>query len=582
MILNQKSIQSLAIQILTNSVLDIDLKDDEIKSIINYFTKNKISLIDIQNNYKNTSNSFCKLPIFEQAYNEQVLNYLEWKQEAELILKIWKNNNIDFMYHKSVGEFPYLSDNLDVLVKSKDFTKCGKILIKNGYFDARNIQEAHKEFFRKFQGERIFLPFHLHERVCWSVPYEDIDHLWINKKHSSEDEFLFYPSEEDSILINTAHCFLEDHIVKVKDLLFIKKCINSKKEIDWDYITKTASKMHWERSLHTGFVIFSFLYLKLFNLELFPQSVINNSISYIKKRSWIYKKVNKIKEQDVIMPFQIPHLWTRRHSALRELYDPSFGSKLARVYQITGGLVDRFIHLKLKLHNQPGMLIAVSGLDGSGKTIHINSLINAFNHCEINTKYFWTRAGSLSITKFFSRIYKGKGDNISSQKDTLLNTSKKTKKQFLISFWRVLNIIDLVLFYSIIIRYHKLLNKVVICDRYYIDTLVDIESFNQRGEVNRIIYRIYKALIPKPDLAVYIKTPLSVIRERVKEKIVEDIDFNYKLIEKIIRSEKVMIIDNTNKFDNVSENLVNKVLTKYFDKYPNKFRNYKVVSYKYK
>lgn len=577
-----REIQNVAVAIIQNNEeFNHLIKDDQIVKVCEYLIINKVSLLELvsRKNCKWINNLFGS-DYFQSKIVEEENVLKSWELDFRLIKQKWESNGIDYMFHKSVGTFPYLSDNLDVMVRTKDFEKAGEVLKEMNYVSLRNIQEAHKEFYRKFIGDYIVGPIHLHERVCWGVPFEDVNHIWSNMRQSEKNPLVFYPDYEDGILVNTAHGFLEDHIIKMKDLLYIKKCIDST-VINWEYIIETSQKLHWEISLHAAFVLLDHLYQSLFNKELLPKEITENSERYISETPWVNKTIQNLKNKEVIMPFKTPHLWTRRHTALRTINDPSFGSKLARYYQVFGGLADRLVHLKLKFHNQPGIIIAFTGLDGAGKSQHINSLEKAFNVSEIKTKQVWTRVGSLPLTKLFTRIYKGKRKNTEMQK-SVNEPRSRTKNKIVVSFWRLLNIIDLIFYYGIYVRFQKMRLKVVLCDRYYVDTVVDLEAYNKENRIDRVIYKIYKLLIPKPNINFFIDTFPSIIKERSNGSIIEDIDFNYSLIKPLAEEENLITIENNVSFEEASEKLIHYSLTHFFNKYPSKYKNYKIISSRYK
>ncbi len=50
--------------------------------------------------------------------------------------------------------------------------------------------------------------------------------------------------------------------------------------------------------------------------------MLEKSRKYVEKRSWINNTLKKkILVDEIKMPFNIPHLWTRRHTALVEIKD---------------------------------------------------------------------------------------------------------------------------------------------------------------------------------------------------------------------------------------------------------------------
>jgi len=219
--------------------------DIQFSDVIKYLKKNSISVIEL---YEKKENGICSAfynsKEIETALNEEKELYARWQADFLEIKARWDAEGIDYIFHKSFGDFPYLSGNLDILVKEKDFVRAHEILIELNYVDLRNIQEAHKKFYKKNQNGREYVPIHLHERICWSVPFEDNKHVWENYKVSEINPVIHFLCKEDAILLILAHHFLEDHALSLFDLLMIKKCIHAG-EIDWVYTEKTAYALYW-------------------------------------------------------------------------------------------------------------------------------------------------------------------------------------------------------------------------------------------------------------------------------------------------------------------------------------------------
>lgn len=571
--------------LLTDRLHYIFKKEVDNKRLIPFLRKNKLSLIELTE-YEGSDffKDFFNSSEFQKVLMGEIKIYEDWKNDFLIIKEKWDYEGVDYIFHKSSGQFPYMSDNLDVLVKTKDFGRAGEIIRNLGYVKLRNIQEAHKEFYRKFIGEKIVVPIHLHERICWSVPYEDIKHLWANYKISKDDDMVHYPCFEDCILINSAHCFLEDHEVKLYDLLTIKSCIQDK-NIDWDYIFATAERMKWLLSLHTALLIFEHLHYKLFNAPLFPKEILAQARENVYPNKWIYNTLNKkIFVDSVIMPFKIPHVWTRLHTSLRVINDPTFGNKFKRYKQVFLGLLDGFIHLKLGIKSHPSFFITFSGLDGSGKTEHIKTLRNAFDTCDIETKYLWSRAGSLPIIHSALKVMR----KIFSIKHKSVNSSNKSKSTYLphnlitIKTWRLINTIEMGIFYFFNVKLPLLFGKVVIADRYIFDSIVDLENLNNNIKFNRILYRILKKITPSPDIAFFLKVNSEVIIKRLNNETIEELTKKSHLYNQLLKHEDFFIIENSDNFDNVSEKIVKVALSDFFKKYPEKFNGYTVCSLRYK
>ena len=552
--------------------------------VVKFLQKNKISLIDVANDTSHEFfNDFLNSSDFKDAYRNEKTHRDNWKEEFQKIKNEWDNQGIDYIFHKSTSQFPYMSDNLDVLVKKSDFEKAGSILVDIGYVNLRNIQEAHKEFYRRFVGDEVVLPIHLHERVCWGVPFEDNEHLWNNYQISEDVQIVHYPDREDCILINLAHSFLEDHRIKIFDLLAIRHCLQNK-HVDWGYIISTAKKMKWEHSLYAGLIMFDHIYRQLFDNALIPEKILDESRRYVKSKKWINGKLEKILTKEVSMPFVIPHLWTRIHTALREFDDPSFGTKAQRYWQVFGGLFDRFIHLKLGIKNHPPMFIAFSGLDGSGKTRHIETLRSNFLTCDIKTAYLWNRAGSFPFIGLILKIRR----LIKSVFVPVSTVSEKSEKNILsqnslpIMLWRVLNVFEMIIFYFFKIRIPMLLGKVIIADRYVYDSMVDMEYTAKSDDFCRVVYSILKHLTPKPDLPFFLDVNTDSIIKRGGDEIKEELVTKDRYYKKVISEMEAVCVDNNLEFRKASEKISRIALREFFSKYPEKFKGYKVISFRYK
>ncbi len=552
--------------------------------VVKFLQKNKISLIDVANNTSHEFfNDFLKSSDFRDAYKDEEVRCNNWEKGFQKIKDEWDNQCIDYIFHKSTGQFPYMSDNLDVLVKNSDFKKAGSILLEIGYVNLRNIQEAHKGFYRKFAGDEVMVPIHLHERVCWGVPFEDNEHLWNNYRISRDVPIVHYPDCEDCILINIAHSFLEDHEIKIFDLLAIRNSLQNR-HVDWEYIIRTAKEMKWEHSLYTALIMFDHIYKGLFDKALIPEEIYAESRRYVKSRKWINDKLEKILTKEISMPFVIPHLWTRIHTALRELDDPSFGTKVQRYWQVFGGLFDRLIHLKLGIKNHPPMFITFSGLDGSGKTRHIETLRTNFLTCDINTMYLWNRAGSfpfigliLKIRRLIRSIF-----GVAASVSTKGKKGPLTNNSLAIMLWRWFNVFEMIIFYFFKVRVPVLFGKVVIADRYVYDSMVDMEYTAKSDDFCRVIYSILKYLTPKPDLSFFLDVDTGSIIKRGGDEVKEELVTKGRYYKKIITEMEAVCVDNNSEFRKASEKISRIALRAFFSRYPEKFKGYKVISFRYK
>ena len=576
-------IQKFAVAVILSK--DASKINADFETVIKFYKRNSISFIELTRNRRDTINKdFFNSDIYVNVLKEEEAINRKWKSNFSIIKKKWDSANIDYIFHKSAGNFPYLSGNLDILVRERDFIRAGEILREIGYINLRNIQEPHKEYYRKFQGDISLVPIHLHERVCWSVPFEDNEHLWYNYQVSENDELVHYPSYEDIILITLAHHFLEDHVIFLSDLLKISKCLRSKR-LDWDYIVSTAKRLKWEHSLYTAIIMFEHFYNVLFDKKLFFKGIVEESNKYIKDKKWISNYVSKeVLIDNIKMPFHISHYWTRKHTSLREFKDPIFGTKFDRFAQVFGGLFDRFIHLKLGIKTHPSMFITFSGLDGSGKTKHIKTLCNTFQLCDVPTRHLWSRSGSFPIITLVLKIFRlfKSGASAKTRNTPLTKKGKWPMTSFTKMAWRIINTIDMIIYYFLKIKIPLLFGKVVIADRYVYDSIVDLENIENPKNFDRQLYKILKFIIPTPDLAFFLELdPKTIIKREVKEDI-DELSKKYSFYKKILSKTNLVTIDNSKTFDKVSDQIYFIALNKFYEKYPEKYKCYKTASIRYK
>lgn len=547
---------------------------------------NSISLIELVNNNTTTYyDDFYQSVPFQIEYEKEKDRFNQWQDDFLEIKAKWDLEKIDYIFHKSFGDFPYLSGNLDILVREKDFKRAGEILVELNYINLRNIQEAHKEFYRKLDDGREFVPIHLHERVCWGVPFDEIKHIWKNYKISDTNPVVKYPCTEDAILLILSHHFLEDHLLSLFDLLIFQKCINVG-NIDWEYIERTTKTHCWEHSFYTALIIFDYLNENIFGFNLVPRNLLEKSSKYVSQVKWIRKTLQKnILKKDLIMPFRIPHLWTRFHSSQRILKDETFGSKFDRFYIVITHLLDGFIHNKLKIKAHAPLFVVFCGIDGCGKSSHINTLLENHRICDIRSKAIWSRAGSLpGINKLLKIVHLFKGNSAKKEikKQDYQKRKSLPKNQVTIHLWRLLNSWEMIFWYFFKIRIPLIFGKSIIADRYIYDSIIDMEILGNSAKYNRFIYKLLELLTPKPDVIFNLNVDLDNIISRGVDESRDELAIKEKHYKKFLSTKNIIEIDNNNDFNSVNSKLTAISLKKLFDKHPDKFKDYKVRSFRYK
>ena len=121
------------------------------------------------------------------------------------------------------------------------------------------------------------------------------------------------------------------------------------------------------------------------------------------------------------------------------------------------------------------MFIAFSGLDCSGKSTQIEFLKKALIEKNKNIVVFWSRGGytpGFQILKNLMRLIFGR---ILPKHGNSQKRDKAFSNPFIRRIWITFAILDLILFYSLYLRFKYFLNYNIIFDRYLIDTNIDFQ-----------------------------------------------------------------------------------------------------------
>jgi thymidylate kinase len=166
-------------------------------------------------------------------------------------------------------------------------------------------------------------------------------------------------------------------------------------------------------------------------------------------------------------------------------------------------------------------MIAFSGLDSAGKSTQIRLLKDYFSQANKKVEVFWSRGGytpGMELLKSILRRLKSPG--IPNKSGPSKERDKAFSNKHLKKAWLTLAILDLIWFYGIVLRW-KSFKKIVICDRYLLDTEIDFEwSFPEDKVVEWWLWKLLAivALKPKHHFLLTISIEESIRRSHFKEE----------------------------------------------------------------
>lgn len=164
-------------------------------------------------------------------------------------------------------------------------------------------------------------------------------------------------------------------------------------------------------------------------------------------------------------------------------------------------------------------LIVFSGLDCSGKSTQIALLESKLREEQKSSFIFWSRGGYTPGFQLLKDIYRyslGK-------KAPKVGFTEERKRAFansnFLRLWLAVALIDLFLFYVIVLRIKRVLGNIVICDRYLYDTYIDFKlAYSEVNFERWYLWRVLNLLSPSPEYHFISTVPVNVSIERSKMK----------------------------------------------------------------
>lgn len=502
-------------------------------AVLDILAANKVPLIGMADDPILATCPMLRLDGFQTALRAQGATWRTYRHEYGLVRDRFKRGNIESVLFKSVGlapSFPYTSDNMDTLVRREHIRPAREILGELGYVELRNIEEPLKFLFRKFAGGESVSAIHLHGTVGWGVPFLDDDALWRRIRVSEDDPLVIVPAPGDALLVTVAHAFYENKSFKLQDIARIRHCLHIG-NVDFPDIEKIARERGWEDGLAFCLMLYSRLEEGLYGERLIPADALERARRVVSSNAWLSRQLeNASKRDEVRFPFRLSFLFGKV-MYYRKILGDSRRPFAARMYDVASTLAWG-IKLKSRIRGQRGMIVSFSGIDGSGKTVHIRSLIDAFAMAEIDARSFWSRFGSSAREKGSAGPRAGssgpRAGGTSARaaeaaaSDTAASLERRRRRlrhPVLRLGWLSCHLIILVLRCTWHVRLKRWLRGVVICDRYIYDAIVEIgASLPDDPRLSRWAERCLTRSCPRPDVAWLLDVPAEVsVRRQADE-----------------------------------------------------------------
>lgn len=446
-----------------------------------------------------------KKPRFAAYIREEQSRYDSALGEFLEIQSAWRNSNINPVLIKSPGFFPYTSDNLDVLVSDGTERVAISIIKKLGYAELPHVREPYKRLFRKIHGEPFGFPVHLHTRIAWVNTFLTGEEIVHGCQYIEGSSKFAYPSDNHGLLITMAHWFYEDKELKLRDLYHLAEIL--KGHIDWENIWVQTANQGWGSEFKLGLLIVRLVndQLEIGSIKDGLPNLTESQLPYL-----LYLYLKNQKQRPVTLPLRQSKpvckiLQIRKN--IRNRTQP-WTVRIKELFLIIWFTL--FVKATwLKRH--PFYLVAISGLDGSGKTTLAWNLRSVFTEVfGILAKYFWIRVGSskfLSVIKtpfILLRQGRKKGPNYGTNPASFVASSRSKQaleqQSILRRIWGYVVVFDYITRLWSYMLIAKIKGGIHLIDRYTIDAVVELTTKYHMYGVEKILH-----LTPQPDFYIFLQ-----------------------------------------------------------------------------
>lgn len=206
-----------------------------------------------------------------------------------------------------------------------------------------------------------------------------------------------------------------------------------------------------------------------------------------------------------------------------------------------------------------GKIIAVSGIDGCGKTTVIDELKAEFSQKDLPVKYVWMRYNHY-LTKPLLLLCRLLGLTWYEPEEPRVGYHEFYKSKLISWLFIFLTYVDTLLA-SVVCVYVPayVFGKVVICDRWVLDILVDLGVDTRRSvDLSSFWVRNFLALIPSGAKCFVIERDSSLVEKARSE---HQLDKNYprrlKLFQKVSEFPVAITVDNNSSIEKTVRRILN-------------------------
>ncbi|MCP4118775.1 MAG: hypothetical protein GY737_25945 [Desulfobacteraceae bacterium] len=404
----------------------------------------------------------------------------------------WKNNH-------ALGDALQGNDDLDLLVEFSQRAEFYRVIYRLGFKEASNRIISYPYIYHFYGLDKDsckIVHLHIHFKIITGESHLKNFHLPMENVVLNNSEIgpegIRVPDKELQLILYLIRYYLK--ISCIPGILLLNK---NKDYIDSEFrfVNCSSGSENVDGYLENNAIL---------NQKLFWLLYENYSNSLIKKAAL-----------GIFLRFHLSFL--RRHNPIYDF--------ILRYFQISYRAVNKLFLHKKKSFNETGLVVAVTGLDATGKSTVTASLTELFQE-KFNCKYVHVGIPPATISTYPFRILLNIRNMLKRHSPNLSSTVPSRKRNFLFALRYTVLAFER---YCLIVKVYRLKLKgyIVICDRFPSLDVGKMDSprigFNRNdNKIIRLIGKIegemYKR-IPKPDIVFNLQVPIEIALERNRERI---------------------------------------------------------------
>ena len=477
--------------------------------------------------------------------------------ELHSISRAFEENGIDYLYLFKAIESQCDSTDVDIVIGDTKFEQTGKVLEQLGYF-APLFPYEDEHYVKSEHGNVVQMDFGIEKlNIRGHYLFDERKVKLLNNRRKANG--LFVPSFEDDLIICITRT-IDKNEIPIATLLHISNLLKNCSDIN-------AVKDRLKKGWYTPF-LHSIHIINILHKELFGVEIESPFIPVAKKahdESKMFTLLVKHETKRLKFPFD-SKIFLCYWDICKLINNIRHRDFKAIAKSITGYFPPVIDRLKL-VHcaRKRNLLVSFSGIDGTGKSTHSKRLVRQFKDMRIPSQFAECLWSPKLSYPFMALVY------------LLTGWRRKDyhKSKILRKVWNYIVILDFLFIYLFRIKRHLIIGKTVFADKYAYDLLTTL-MYN--GLYNEKASRIMLKLFPKPDLVFIFDIPEEVSNKRKDDTIEyvrifgldQDVDEYLKIRRggyiKISKSLNIPIIDATRPWNELHEEIFNKIIEHYKNK----------------